>query len=286
MNPAPIISRRRDGLNPAHPFVQALRQAAEDPLGRLIAEEAERARRDAGNIESDETRSALDRLARELSRIIGEELRDIEAEELPDTGEGEAPLLAIVPEQTIAYMGEDRTLTVAARADAVAEGDIVQVSTDPTGVVDVLTTAVPLKPHARREDILVGQIRVRPLIEDESTIITAELGDRKADALIEVRSEREIVDDEVVSNAEDLDVRTCELPSGLAAREELDVARTHRAHRSKRTACTRESPRPRSGRSGAVSTALTGYRAWLLPWINPRRGANAECDKRCDSTPW
>jgi hypothetical protein len=196
-NPAPIISRRRDGLNPTHPFVQALREAVEEPLGRLIAEEAERARRDAGNIESDETRSALDRLARELSRIIGEELRDIEAEELPDAGEGEAPLLAIVPEQAIAYMGEDRTLTVAARADDVAEGDIVQVSTDPTGVVEVLTTTVPLKPHTRREDILVGQIRIRPLIEDESTIITAELGDRKADALIEVRSERLIVEDEV-----------------------------------------------------------------------------------------
>jgi hypothetical protein len=196
-NPAPIISRRRDGLNPAHPFVQALREAAEVPLATLIAEEADRARRDAGNIESDQTRSALDRLARELSRIIGDELRDIEAEELPDTGEGQAPLLVIVPEQAIAYMGEDRTLTVAARADDVAEGDIVQVSTDPTGVVEVLTTAVPLKPHARREDILVGQIRVRPLIEDESTIITAELGDRKADALIEVRSERVIVEDEI-----------------------------------------------------------------------------------------
>jgi hypothetical protein len=112
-------------------------------------------------------------------------------------GEGQAPLLMIVPEQAIAYMGEDRTLTVAARAENVIEGDIVRVEADPSGVVDVLTNTVPQKPHARREDILVGQIRLRPLIEDESTIVTAELGDRKADALIEVRSEREIDEDEV-----------------------------------------------------------------------------------------
>lgn len=116
-NPLPIISRRRDGLNSSHPFFSALKQAVEGPLAQLVAEEAERARTEARSIESDDTRQALKRLARELGRLVTEELREIEAEDLPGDDGGEAPLLSIVPEQVSAYMGEDRTLTVVARKD-------------------------------------------------------------------------------------------------------------------------------------------------------------------------
>jgi hypothetical protein len=159
----PIISRRRDGLNTNHPFVEALKEAVEVPLGELVAEEAERARREAGNIESDETRAALDRLAREVSRLINEELQEIEADELPPYGgAGEPPLMDIVPGEGFAYMGEDRTLTIAVRNEGVAVGDEVHVEVDPGGVVELLTPTVRLNASNRREDILVGQIRLRP----------------------------------------------------------------------------------------------------------------------------
>jgi hypothetical protein len=43
-------------------------------------------------------------------------MQEIEADELPPYGgEGEPPPIAIVPGEAFAYMGEDRTLTVAAR---------------------------------------------------------------------------------------------------------------------------------------------------------------------------
>jgi len=90
------------------------------PLGERVAEEQERARKESDTIESEDTRAALDRLTYEVSRLITEELLEIEAEDLPPgEGEGEPPLLVIVPEQVFAYMGEKRTLTVAARRQGI-----------------------------------------------------------------------------------------------------------------------------------------------------------------------
>jgi hypothetical protein len=43
-NPMPIITRRRDGLQHAHPLYKTLAAAVEDPLGKLIAAEERKAR--------------------------------------------------------------------------------------------------------------------------------------------------------------------------------------------------------------------------------------------------
>jgi hypothetical protein len=196
-NPMPIISRRRDGLNQSHPFVVALTEAVEGPLGELVAEEAERARQNAGAVETDDTREALERAARELAKMVNEELRDIEAEELPGDGNGRVPLLAVIPEQAFAYMGEDRTLTVVGRRQDIAEGSGIAVTADPAGVVEVLTPDITLRQHSAREDVVVGQVRLRPLLEGEVTIVTAAFDSADAASLVEVKPERTIVEPEV-----------------------------------------------------------------------------------------
>jgi hypothetical protein len=223
-NPMPIISRRREGLNPNHPFVEALKEAVERPLGELVAEEAERARREGGNIESEETRAALDRLAREVSRLINEEMQEIEADELPPYGgEGEPPPIAIVPGEAFAYMGEDRTLTVAARNEGVAVGDEVQVEVEPGGVVELLTPTVRLNASARREDILVGQIRLRPLLSGDVTVVTARMPDRYGEALIEVRPARDVIEEEIVP-PETLEFERPSYRVGWQRKKELAIA--------------------------------------------------------------
>jgi hypothetical protein len=196
-NPMPIITRRRDGLNPNHPFVQALKEAVEGPLRELVAKAAEEARRNLSAIESDDTRRALDRAARELARMVNEELRDIEAEELPGDGNGTVPLLSLIPEQAFAYMGEDRTLTVVGRRSDLTEETSVDITVDPVGVVEVLSDSVTLRTHSAREDVLVSQVRLRPLLEGEVTIVTATAGSANAAALVEVKPERTIVPPEV-----------------------------------------------------------------------------------------
>lgn len=198
-NPVPIISRRRDGLASDHPFVVALKAAAEVPLRELVAAEAERARTESESAESQSTRASLDRLANEVGRLLGEELREIEAEELPVGPEGLPPLLAIVPEQVFVYMGEDRTLTLVARAENLSVGDTVTISADPGGVIEVLTPSVSLRPHSRRDDVLVGQVRIRPLLVGEVTMVAATMADRNANALAEVRPSRIEIEEEIVA---------------------------------------------------------------------------------------
>jgi len=196
-NPIPIISRHREGLNASHPFVKALYASAEAVLSELIAAEEDRAKQEIETLENDRTRADLDKLAKEVAKLISEELREIEAEELPGDEAGQPPLLAIVPEVAFAYIGEDRTLTVAARNENISIGDEVAISLDPEGVVELLTPMVSLRAHKRREDVLVGQIRLRPMLEGESTLVTAVCEGRSADSIVEVRPPREVVEEEI-----------------------------------------------------------------------------------------
>jgi hypothetical protein len=202
-NPMPIISRTRDGLNEGHPFYQALRQAAEVPLRELVAKEHERMRKESRLIESDATRSALERVSKEVNRLIAEEFTEIEAEELPGSqGEGQPLALTIAPEQAFAYMGEDRTLTIAARRAGLIGEEVVSIEVDPEGVVELLTPTAPLGPHSRREDILVAQVRVRPKLVGESTMISASVAGRSAHALIEVKPPRVVIEEPILQPAQ------------------------------------------------------------------------------------
>jgi hypothetical protein len=189
-NNVPIISRRRDGLAPNHPFARALKAAVEVPLGRLIAEEEAKAREGA-RIEDDRARLALDRLARELGQMINDELREIEAEDVTGPGSGIVSPIRLVPESAYAYLGEDRTLSAIVRADLAAPGDGVEVTADPEGVVEILDTRPRLAVHARNPELLITQVRLRP-IDSSSTIISAAVSGHTAEAIVEVRESRPV----------------------------------------------------------------------------------------------
>jgi hypothetical protein len=194
-NGMPIITRTRDGLSPEHPFVQALKTAIEKPLGDLIAKESERDKGE-GAASSEEARKRLIKAEQEAARIFDEEMRELEAEDLPDDG-GMPPEIAIYPPESYAYIGESRTLTVAVRKNGFAEGDDVEVSLDPIGVAECEKPVVQLKTTNRRPDILVAQIRLKPMLADEPTIVTASISDESATALVNVRAEREVIEEEL-----------------------------------------------------------------------------------------
>lgn len=193
-NNVPIITRRRDGLTPTHPFVRALRQVVEERLGELVADEEAKARRDEGFLDEN-ARATLDRLAREVAQLVSDELRDIEAEALPGAGAGEVPTLAIIPPEAYAYMDEDRTLSVVARRDDLSALPA-EVEADPVGVVELLSPSIALEPHTKRPEMLIGQLRIRPLIED-AVILTVRADTRRASAFVEVRPPRVVVEEEI-----------------------------------------------------------------------------------------
>jgi hypothetical protein len=192
-NTMPIITRSRDGLQSEHPFYIALRRVVDDVLAEVVAAEEERIRREASRMENENTRRSLDRLAREVARFMEDELRSADAEELPPgggDGRDEEQALAIVPAEAICYLDEDKTLTVVARRDSAGVEPTVRVFMDPEGVVELAHgDSIPLLPHKKREDLLVGQIRVHPLLP-EVTLLQCELEGHSAEALLDVREER------------------------------------------------------------------------------------------------
>jgi len=190
-NPIPIITRRRDGLQPTHPFYKALATAVEKPLGELIREEEKKAKEGSGH-ESSKLRRTLDALGRDIARLIDEDLRELEEEGLVGAGEvgSSIPPVKLIPEQAVLYMGEDKTLTVQVRADLKLTE--IDVEVDPEGVIAIVgETKIALTPHKKRPtDILVGHVLVRPLVEGKETLLSVRCGSYSAVGLIEVRAER------------------------------------------------------------------------------------------------
>lgn len=193
LNPIPLITRRRDGLQKAHPFYKALATAVEIQLSPLIAEEEKKSREQIST-ESTRLRKMLDGLGRDLSKLIDEDLREIDEEGLIGSGvTGQnLPPIKLIPEEVILYLGEEKTVSVMVVPELCGCEVIVQC--EPAGVVEIIDgTSVPLAPHKKRPDLLMGQIHLRPLLEDQ-TLLTVKCRNYSAVALIEVRPERDIVE--------------------------------------------------------------------------------------------
>jgi hypothetical protein len=189
-NPMPIITRSRDGLEHDHPFYKALSQEVEAVLGEFVREEEARAQSGSAR-ESIRLRRTLDLLGRDLGKLIDADLREIDEDGLGGTGgAGQEESLRVIPQSPVLYMGETKTLSViAARSLRATE---VSVEVDPEGVVELEDgPVVPLVDHPRRADLIIGRIRLTPLIEQEETFLTVRLGDQEVTVLVEVRPERE-----------------------------------------------------------------------------------------------
>jgi hypothetical protein len=184
-NPIPLISRRRSGLAPEHPFARALGAAVEEALepvmDRLEESERERSRR----LESTETRHELDRLGREAAKLMQESLREIEEED-PGGGPGPVEGMAIVPDPLIIELGSERRFSVICARGGLEEGEEVLLRAEPEGVVALEAAgAIPLEPHRDRGDALSARGRLRGIAVDEC-LLTASVNGHEQVALIRV----------------------------------------------------------------------------------------------------
>lgn len=126
-------------------------------------------------------------MAREAARFLQEAMREIEADEPPGGKDGVVEPLQVVPPEVVLRLGEERTLSLLARAEGMADGAEVSISTEPEGVVEILDgPTVLLRPHRHRADVFSAQIHVRPLLEEE-TLLAASVNDRTAVGLLSVR---------------------------------------------------------------------------------------------------
>jgi hypothetical protein len=189
-NPMPIISRSRDGLEKEHPFYQALAELVEGTLLPYVEEE-ERKARESGSRETTQLRRDFESLGRDLGQLIDSDLREIDEDGIPGGAGAEGnPDIYLIPGSPVLYMNENKTVSVVV---SISLGvDSITVELDPEGVVELIDSAeIPLAPHPRREDYLIGRIRLRPLIEDEETSMTIKAGTVELGALVQVHPERE-----------------------------------------------------------------------------------------------
>jgi len=189
-NPMPIISRRRDGLQKSHPFYKALAGAIEQHLAILVGQE-EKAARARQSTESSRLRSMLNSLGRDLSKLVDEDLREIDEEGLAEsTGPGAtSSMFRVVPHDDIVlFMGETKTVSVivgSARGHEEASAVV-----EPAETVEVIGgPQVQLGQHRSRPDLMTGQIQLRPLAEQEA-ILTVTLGSESKAVLLQVEPER------------------------------------------------------------------------------------------------
>ena len=111
---------------------------------------------------------------------------------LPD--QGEPPDIQVVPEEAYAYQGEDRTLDgrPCEQRPRVSRRLRVSVSMSPDGVLELLTPGPTLGEHRRREDVLVTQVRLRPVLVGEMTMVTVCHEGACGEAIVMVRPQREV----------------------------------------------------------------------------------------------
>ncbi|OBG55773.1 MULTISPECIES: ATP-binding protein [unclassified Mycobacterium] len=192
-NPTPIITRTRDGLEHEHPFYKSLVECVEPHLARLVKAEEKKAKETPAN-ESARLRKAFDSLGRDLAQLVDADLREVDEDGLGGgPGSGGSEPIRIIPENPVLYIGEDKTLSVVVMKSVGANEFSVEV--DPEGVVQILdTNPFELRQHPRRDDCLIGQIHIRPLIEDEETYLTVTCGESEAVTTVYVRPERETPD--------------------------------------------------------------------------------------------
>jgi hypothetical protein len=185
-NPQQIISRRRHGLTAEHPFTRALASAVEDQLAPLVAQLEEESRARSRELETARNRRLLDRLARDMARLMAQSMREIGEEDDPGKRiSGPLPAMRIVPERVRLPIGETKVLSVVCNRQGLDEGDEVMIDLDPRGIAELLDgELVPLGPHRTRPDEgLSARVRLKGLRAEEA-IVTATVNGRSDAALI------------------------------------------------------------------------------------------------------
>lgn len=171
LNPMRLVTRSRDGLEPTHPFTQALAMAVVQHL-KPILDELEPKAEEGG---SEKLKRDLNR----LGKLLAEEMRADLEEEDDETGSGINPTpnnpIVLIPPQLSAQLSSTRTITVLIHKDSVAaQGLQANIDSDRAFVI---SSPSDLVAHARLEDTLVSQVRVEMRKVGPSTLTVSAVQD-------------------------------------------------------------------------------------------------------------
>jgi hypothetical protein len=171
LNPMRMVSRSRDGLEEAHPFMKALTIAVLEKLKPILAD-LEPKNPEAGS-------SELRRDLGTLGRLLAEKMKDDLGDDDEDDNGGEHPTpsspIIVIPSTLRARLGSKSTITVLVHKDsAAAHGLKAAVSSPVCEVVDVSKNLVQ---HPTFKETLVGQVRLEMLTLGSGTVVVTALSD-------------------------------------------------------------------------------------------------------------
>ncbi len=193
-NDEPVLTATRDGINWSLPFAKALKQAVEERIEPLVQVERVRAIQDEQLKLDKQLRKKLDKTLRELNVIASSELSDRRA---ASDGKPEPPPsgLEFAPARIYVQTGQQVPLTLRAHlSEKIHNGATVFVVSD-NPEVDVLTPKVRIEASKDRPQIGIAKIEVEGKQVGSEATVTAYSGNQKAQAMVQVRSRKDDVDD-------------------------------------------------------------------------------------------
>ena len=192
-NDEPVLTATRDGINWTLPFAKALKHAVESRIEPLVQVEREHAMQDEQMKLDKRLRKKLDKTIRELNVIASSELSD-----QPSAGRGIEPPpagLEFVPGRVFVQTGQMVTLTLHAKLSGrLYDGSMVFIVSD-NPEVEVLTPKVQVKALKDHPEIGIAKVQVEGKQVGSEGVVTAYMSDHKAQALVQVRSRKEAIED-------------------------------------------------------------------------------------------
>lgn len=193
-NDEPVLTATRDGINWSLPFAKALKQTVEERIEPLVQVERARAVQDEQLKLDKQLRKKLDKTIRELNVIASSELSD---RRTTSDGKPEPPPsgLEFAPARIYVQTGQQVQLTLRAHLSGkIYHGATVFVVSD-NPEVDVLTPKVKIEASQEHPQIGFAKIQVEGKQVGNEATVTAYLGDNKAQAVVQVRSKKEAVEE-------------------------------------------------------------------------------------------
>jgi hypothetical protein len=192
-----VLTATRDGLNWRHPFARILKSIIEAHLDPLVDEERKRAQTEQGGKTNKKLRQRLCNVLEELNSIAKAELS-----KLSGFGDGDEPSgkklpvlpaggFGFIPPYALIQTGKTVALILrAAIPDKAEVGCLVNIESDNPEIM-VLTPQVRIDAREDNKEIGEAKVELEGRQVGAEAIITANLNNLKAEALVKVISKRE-----------------------------------------------------------------------------------------------
>jgi hypothetical protein len=183
-NPFRLLTRSRDGLVPTHPLTKRIRALFAATLLPII--QGIEARHSGNRGPSEALQRRLDQAARELARLLADDLAELD-EEVGGDGDDIAAL-RVIPSRVSIRPHERKTLTVHVRPDQLDEdwnGEF-DVRNDAPHVVELLGEPDALAPHPYNVRLLISRIRLSALETEGSAVLNVSAGAHATSATVRV----------------------------------------------------------------------------------------------------